>query len=357
MIQRPAPQIRNALTAYGCRVRCFYRGRQINAFPYQMEKQTMKNRKRWKKDDRQLFLLSLPTVAWFVLFCYLPMFGLIIAFKHYQVAPGKGFIWSLFCNSPWTGLDNFRFLFANNAETTFNMFRNTLGYNLIFLVLDIVVPVLLAMMISNIRSRRLARLSQTALFLPHFLSWIVVSYFVFGFLSSDHGLVNRILSAFGAEPVMWYQGEAIRWWPWILIFLHLWKTIGYSMVVYLAAINGVDPVMYEAAMIDGAGKLQQAVHITLPSLRPVIVMMFILATGRIFNSDFGLFYRATRNSGSLTGAYLTLDVYVYNSIFNNSRPVFGYISAAGALQSLLGCVTILLTNLAVRRVDSENALI
>ena len=320
-------------------------------------KPKMKKRKRWRADDRQLLLLSLPTVIWFVLFCYLPMFGLIVAFKHYQVAPGKGFLWSLFCNSPWSGLDNFRFLFANNAETTYHMFRNTLGYNLIFLVLDIVVPVSLAMMISNLRSKKIARLSQTALFLPHFLSWIVVSYFVFAFLSSDHGMVNRILSRFGASPVMWYQAEALNWWPWILIFLHLWKTIGYSMVVYLAAINGVDTAMYEAAVIDGAGKWQQARHITLPSLRPVIVMMFILATGRIFNSDFGLFYRATRNSGSLTAAYLTLDVYVYNSIFNNPRPVYGYISAAGALQSLLGCVTILLTNAIVRRVDRENALI
>lgn len=317
----------------------------------------MKKKSRWRTDDRQLFLLSLPTVIWFVLFCYLPMFGLIIAFKDYRVAPGKGFLWSLICHSPWAGLDNFRFLFANNAETTFNMFRNTLGYNLLFLVLDILVPVSLAMMISNLRSRRVAKLSQTALFLPHFLSWIVVSYFVFGFLSSDHGLVNRILSAFGAAPVMWYQSEALPWWPWILIFLHLWKTIGYSMVIYLAAINGVDTSMYEAAVIDGAGKWQQARHITLPSLRPVIVMMFILGTGQIFNSDFGLFYRTTRNSGSLTSAYLTLDVYVYNSIFNNPRPVYGYISAAGALQSLLGCFTILLTNLIVRRVDRENALI
>ncbi len=318
----------------------------------------MKGRRRkWRADDRQLFLLSLPTAVWFLLFCYLPMFGLIIAFKNYRVAPGRGFLWSLIFNSPWCGLDNFRFLFANNTETTLVMFRNTLGYNLIFLVLDILIPVSLAVMISNLRSRRLAKLSQTALFLPHFLSWIVVSYFVFGFLSTDHGLVNRLLKAAGAAPVMWYQSEALNWWPGILIFLHLWKTAGYSMVIYLAAISGVDTAMYEAAVIDGAGKWQQARRITLPSLRPVIIMMFILATGRIFNSDFGLFYRSTRNSGSLTGAYLTLDIYVYNSIFNNPRPVYGYISAAGALQSLLGCVTILLTNLLVRRMDRENALI
>ena len=311
---------------------------------------------RWTRDDAQLFFLSLPTVIWYVLFCYLPMFGLIIAFKRYQVAPGKGFLYSLFFNSEWSGLENFRFLFANNRETTVSMFRNTIGYNLLFVVLDITLPVALAVMANNLRSRRLAKVTQTAMFLPHFLSWIVVGYFVFAFLSTDHGLVNRLLVALGQEPVMWYQQEAAPWWPWILVYLHLWKTVGYSMVIYLASIKGIDTAMYEAAMIDGAGKWQQTRHITLPSLKPVIVMMFILSTGRMFNSDFGLFYRTTRNASSLTDVYLTLDVYVYNAIFNNPRPVYGYISAAGALQSVLGCLMMLLTNGIVRRVDRENAL-
>ena len=316
---------------------------------------TMKKRK-WSKDDQQLILLSLPTVIWFVLFCYLPMFGLIIAFKHYQVAPGKGFLYSLFFNSQWNGFENFRFLFANNRDITIAMFRNTIGYNLLFVLLDILVPVSLAVMMRNLRSRMLAKVAQTAMFLPHFLSWIVVGYFVFAFLSTDHGLVNRILTALGIGPVSWYQGEAAGYWPWFLIGLHLWKTIGYSMVIYLSSINGIDTEMYEAAMIDGAGKWQQTRHITLPMLKPVIVMMFILAAGKIFNSDFGLFYRTTRNSSSLTSVYMTLDVYVYNSIFNNSRPVFGYISAAGALQSVLGLVMMLLANGIVRKMDRDNAL-
>ncbi len=312
-------------------------------------------KKKWSLDDLQLTLLSLPTVLWYILFCYLPMFGLMIAFKKYQVVPGRGFLYSLF-HSDWCGMENFRFLFANNRETTVNMFRNTIGYNLLFIVLDIVVPVSLAILISNIRSRRLAKTAQTAMFLPHFLSWIVVGYFVFAFLSTDHGLINKLLTSFGAAPVKWYQEEAAGYWPWILVYLHLWKTAGYSMVIYLAAFKGIDTAMFEAAMIDGAGKWQQTRYITLPMLKPVIVMMFILATGRIFNSDFGLFYRATRNAGSLTSVYLTLDVYVYNAIFNNSRPVYGYISAAGALQSVLGCVTMLWVNWLVRRLDHENAL-
>lgn len=311
---------------------------------------------RWTREDTQLFLLSLPTVVWYVLFCYLPMFGLIIAFKHYQVAPGKGFLYSLFFNSEWSGLENFRFLFANNRETTVSMFRNTIGYNLLFIALDIVLSVSLAVMISNIRSKRLAKVTQTAMFLPHFLSWIVVGYFVYAFLSTDHGLINRLLVGLGLEPVKWYQQDAAGYWPWVLVFLHLWKTMGYSMVIYLASIKGIDMAMYEAAMIDGASKWHQTRHITLPMLKPVIVMMFILATGRIFNSDFGLFYRTTRNASSLTNVYLTLDVYVYNAIFNNPRPVYGYISAAGALQSVLGCLTMILANGIVRKVDRENAL-
>lgn len=314
------------------------------------------NRKRWTRDDTQLFLLSLPTVVWYILFCYLPMFGLIIAFKKYQVAPGKGFLYSLMRNSAWSGLENFRFLFANNRETTINMFRNTIGYNVIFIVLDIILPVAFAVMINNLRSKRLAKAAQTAMFLPHFLSWVVVGYFVYAFLSTDSGLVNHMLSRLGLTPVKWYQQDAIGYWPWILVFLHLWKTMGYSMVVYLASIKGIDMSMYEAAMIDGAGKWQQTRNVTLPMLKPVMVMMFILATGRMFNSDFGLFYRTTRNASSLTSVYLTLDVYVYNSIFNNSKPVYGYISAAGALQSVLGCLMMLLANGIVRKVDREDAL-
>ena len=262
----------------------------------------------------------------------------------------------LFNNSAWCGLDNFRFLFANNRETTINMFRNTIGYNVIFIILGVVIPVSLAIMINQLRSQKLAKVTQTAMFLPHFLSWVVVGYFVFAFLSTDNGLINRTAIAFGWQPVKWYQGEAAGYWPWILIYLHMWKTVGYSMVVYLASIKGIDASLYEAAMIDGATKWQQTRYITLPMLKTIMIIMFIMAVGKIFNSDFGLFYRTTRNSSSLTSVYLTLDVYVYNSMFNNPRPVYGYISAAGFLQSVLGCLTMVAANAIVRKVDNESAL-
>ena len=291
-----------------------------------------------------------------MLFCYLPMFGLIIAFKKYKVAPGKGFLYSLFRNSDWVGLENFHFLFANNRQTTINMFRNTVGYNVIFIVLGIVIPVSLAIMISHLRSQKLAKVCQTAMFLPHFISWVVVGYFVFSFLSTDNGLVNRVLVDMGLAPVKWYQGEALPYWPYFLVFLHMWKTIGYSMVVYLASIKGIDESLYEAAMIDGASKWQQTKYITVPLLKNIMIIMFIMAVGKIFNSDFGLFYRTTRNSSSLTSVFLTLDVYVFNSMFNNPRPVYGYISAAGFLQSMLGCLTMIAANAIVRKVDNESAL-
>ena len=322
----------------------------------QAAKPVKRKRRRFTLDDIQLFFLSLPTVIWYVLFCYLPMFGLVIAFKRYKVAPGKGFLWSLFNNSPWCGFENFKFLFANNKATTINMFRNTVGYNVIFIVLGVAIPVALAIMISHLHSQKLAKVCQTAMFLPHFLSWVVVGYFVFAFLSTDNGLVNRLLVSTGGAPIKWYQKEGAPYWPYYLIFLHMWKTVGYSMVVYLSSIKGIDDSLYEAAVIDGASKWQQTRYITLPMLKTIMIIMFIMAVGKIFNSDFGLFYRTTRNSSSLTDVYLTLDVYVFNSMFNNPRPVYGYISAAGFLQSVLGCLTMVAANAIVRKVDNESAL-
>ena len=166
-----------------------------------------------QSDDRQLCLLSLPALAWYILFCYLPMFGLVIAFKKYRVAPGKGFLWSFIYNSAWCGLDNFRFLFANNSGTTFRILINTVGYNTLFILLDIAIPVALAIILGRVYSRRLARFSQAALLLPHFLSWVVVGYFVYAFLATDNGLVNRLLTTMGLSTMKWYQKEAAAAWP------------------------------------------------------------------------------------------------------------------------------------------------
>ena len=244
---------------------------------------------RWTRGDTELTLLGLPTFIWFVVFSYLPMFGLIIAFKNYKVSPGHGFLYSLL-HSEWAGFGNFEFFFKSNAFAM--LLRNTVLYNIVFIVLGTVIPITLAIIISQLYSKLLSKVYQTMMFFPHFMSWVVVSYFVYAFLNPSKGLLNQMITSFGGEAVMWYSQP--KYWPFILVFMNLWKGTGYGMVVYLATITGIDTSMYEAAMIDGATKFQQAKYITLPSLKPMAIMMFIMNVGKIFYSDFGLFYQVTQ---------------------------------------------------------------
>lgn len=311
-----------------------------------------KRRKRSIRDDVELTLLALPTTIWYALFCYLPMFGLLLAFKNYKISAGHSFVYSLL-HSEWAGLDNFKFFFKSNQFSI--VLRNTLLYNIVFIILGIVIPVALAMMIRELHGKRLSKTYQTLMFMPHFMSWVVISYFVFAFLSMDKGLLNAVLKSLGKDPVNWYTKS--KYWPFILIFMQVWKTVGYNMVVYLASITGIDGTLYEAASLDGASKLQQARHITLPSLRPVIIMMFILNVGRIFSSDFGLFYQIPRGvTNSLYKATMTFDVYIYNMLQTPNTPL-GRTAAASFFQAVVGCVTILVANWIVRRVDRESAII
>lgn len=309
-----------------------------------------KKRRRFTWDDLELTFLSLPTVLWFIAFCYVPLFGIIFAFKNYKYKPGKGFIYSLFVHSNWVGLDNFEFLFR--SPDIANIFRNTIVYNVIFLLIGITLPVTLAIMITQLHSRKLAKVCQTAVFLPHFLSWVVISYFVFSFLSTDKGLVNSIGNLFGHPDILWYQSP--QYWPGLLIFINTWKTFGYSMVVYMASITGIDQGLYESAVIDGASKWQQTWGITLPLLRPVISIMFIMNVGHIFSTDFGLFFQVTRDSNSLINVTQTLDVYVYKALMQSNN--YNYSSAVGLLQSVLGCIFLVAANKIVRKIDPESGM-
>ena len=234
------------------------------------------------------------------------------------------------------------------------MLRNTLVYNIIFIVLGIVIPVTLAIMISQLYSKRLAKVCQTMMFLPHFMSWVVIGYFVYAFFATDAGLINNIAKKIGIGEIghQWYQD--LGFWTWFLVFLNVWKGMGYNMVVYLASISGIDKEMYEAALIDGATKWQQTKFITLPTLRPIISIMFIMAVGNVFRSDFGLFYQATRNSGALTSITQTIDVYVYKALLG--RPNINLSSAAALLQSVCGCITIVAANLIVKKIDPDAGL-
>lgn len=305
---------------------------------------------KFTQDDAELTLLCLPTFIWFIVFSFIPMFGIIIAFKNFKVQAGKNFIYNLFTSS-WAGLKNFEFLFKSSSA--FIMTRNTILYNIVFIILGLIVPVTLAILIQQIYSKKTTKVIQTAMFLPHFMSWVIVSYFVWAFLSYDKGFINSVISSLGGEKVQWYMQA--KYWPFIIVFMNLWKTIGYNMVVYLATITGVDTSYYEAAMIDGATKWQQIKFITLPMLKNIVIIMFIMNIGKIFYTDFGLFYQVPRNSNSLYDVTVTLDTFVYRALAGSTN--VGMSSAAAFLQSVLGCITILTANAVVKKVDEESALI
>lgn len=310
---------------------------------------TGKKKKRFGRDDLGLFIISLPTVIWYILFAYIPMTGIFMAFKNYRLVQGKGFFGSLFA-SDWVGLRNFEFLFVRNDFLA--IIGRTIGYNLIFILLQMVIPVALAIMMSLLLSKRLSKVCQTAMFFPHFMSWVVASYFVFAFFSSESGLITRLLQSMGIT-FNFYGKDAAGIWPFLLVFLNQWKTVGYNMVVYLAAITGLDQTYYEAAMIDGASKWQQIKSITIPLLKPTIIIMGIMAVGGIIKSDLGLFYQATKNSPALYSTTMTLDVYVYNALTQNNN--INMSAAASMFQSVIGFITIMAANGIVKKIDSESS--
>lgn len=306
---------------------------------------------RLAKDVRKnlpFLIMVLPVTLYLIIFKYLPMFGIIIAFKDYRITP-FGFVVNLI-KSDWIGFENFKFLFA--SRDAFIITRNTVVYNLVFIVLGLVLSVGLAILLSEMRSQKLRKIYQTGMFLPYFLSWVVVSYLVTNFLDMDHGVINKFIVACGGKSINWYT-EA-RAWPFILVFVNQWKNLGYSSVVYLAAIVGIDYSYYEAAMIDGASKGQQIRYITLPMLKPLMIILTIMAVGRIFYADFGLFYHLPQDSGALFPVTNVIDTYVYRGLMVMGD--IGMSSAAGLYQSFVGFILVLTTNKIVRKFNADYAL-
>ncbi len=321
-------------------------------------KEDKKYKKKFTRDDLELTLLALPTTVWFAVFSYLPMFGIIIAFKNYKPVKGLGFLPTLFGKSEWVGFQNFEFLFNPGGDfwqsQTWWMLRNTILYNIVMIALGALVPVTLAIIVNEIYSKKLAKVCQTMMFLPNFISWVVVSYFVYAFLSPNKGLVNSIITSMGSETVDWYSADVLNFWPPFLICMNVWKGAGYGMIVYLATITGIDQTLYEAAIIDGASKWQQVKFITLPMLRTIITIMLIMAVGRIFASDFGLFYNVPKDSGPLQAVTLTIDVYVYKALTTTVN--IGLSSASAFFQSVCGLIMINLANFTVRKIDPASAM-
>ena len=301
-----------------------------------------------RKKTFWLTTMMLPGAVWLLLIRYLPIFGIVIAFKNYRAFRPNTF-WNNIVRSEFVGLKNFEFL---NSPDTGIMIRNTIGYNLLWIVLGLIISVAFAIMMSELTTHFLAKAYQTMMFFPYFLSWVVASYFVLAFLDPTSGMIPFMQKASGLKATNFYHDTT--WWPLILTICNLWKNLGYSSVLYLAAITGIDTTQYEAAAVDGATKWQQIWHVTLPGIRPMIIILLIMNVGKIFNADFGLFYNVPQNSGSLYPVTQVVDTYVYRAYANTHN--LGMSSAAGFLQSAVGLVCIIGTNALVRRIDPESSL-
>ena len=298
------------------------------------------NWKRWLP----LYLMMAPGLIYIFINNYIPMFGTIIAFKHINYQKG-------IFGSDWVGLKNFKFLFATNDAWVIT--RNTLLYNLAFIVINTVVGIILAIFICDVVSKKLKKLYQSAVLLPYLMSIVIISYIVFAFLSTENGMVNNsLLIPFGKNPISWYAEP--KYWPFILTLVNVWKGVGYGCLIYISAINGIPKDYYEAANLDGAGKWKQIRCITLPSLVPSVITLTLLSIGRIFYSDFGLFYQVPLDSGTLYSTTNVIDTYVYRALIKLGN--VGMSSAACLYQSVVGFVLVLTANLIVRKVSKENAL-
>jgi putative aldouronate transport system permease protein len=288
-------------------------------------------------------LMALPGVLALLVFSYLPMAGIVIAFKRFKANLG-------FFGSPWVGLQNFRFFFE--SQDAWRITRNTLAYNAAFIVLGLVISVIFALMLFELTNKAALKFYQTVFFFPYFLSWVVVGYVLYAFLHTEFGLLNGLIRALGGTEVQWYITP--RYWPAILIFMNLWKTVGYFSVIYYAGLMGIDKELFEACVIDGASKLQTICRISVPLISNLMIALVILQIGKIFYADFGLFYNLPRDIGNLYPTTDVIDTYVFRSLRVTGE--IGMSSAANFYQAIIGFILVLGSNWAVRRMSPDHAL-
>ena len=288
--------------------------------------------------------MALPTVIFLIIFAYMPMIGLVMAFQDYNVNLGM-------FGSKFVGFANFKYLFTTTDAWIIT--RNTVCYNVVFMVVNNCLAMAMAMLLSELTARRYAKVLQTIYMLPYFLSWTVVAIVLSAFLDRDKGLVNQIIKSMGgAGKTNWYQQKSL--WPLLLVGINAWKGVGYGTVLYLAVISGISHDFYEAAVLDGATKLQQAWYITLPQLRMVLCISIILAMGSIFRADFGLFYSVTQDSGRIYAVTDVIDTYIYRGLTKLAN--VGMSTAAGMYQSVVGLIMVLIANKVVTKIDPDSAM-
>lgn len=295
------------------------------------------------KKNRALFAMILPSILLVLIFSYLPMSGLILAFKNYRFDRGV-------FGSDWNGLENFRYLFTSG--TGFLITRNTIVYNLVNLITSQILAILIAIFITEINKKWFRSITQSLIFLPYFISWVIVGTFVFALFNYETGLLNNIIKMFSGNAVNVYDMPGV--WPIIIACFNVWKWCGYNSVIYIAAITGVDAEIYEAAAVDGANIFQRIKNITLPSIFPTVVTMILLNIGRILRGDFEMFYQIVGNNGQLFDATDVIDTYVFRSLLQNSN--LGMSAAASLYQSLLCFIIIMVVNYIVKKIDESYAL-
>lgn len=299
--------------------------------------------KKWKKYI-PLYLMMIPGAVYLLINNYLPMTGIVMAFKRYNFKDG-------IYRSPNVGFDNFKFLFK--TKDAWIITRNTICYNLAFIILGTIVAITVAVLLNEVRSSKIKKIYQTVILLPFLISIVIVSYLVYAFLNEGTGFINNsILKVLGQDPVSWYSSA--KYWPAIIVIVYLWKSFGYNCILYYSNLVGIDRGYYEAAAIDGAGCWKQTIHITLPCLKPTIIILTLLNISKIFYSDFGLFYQVPMNQGALIDVTNTIDTYVYRGLVQSNN--IGMSAAAGLYQAFVGFVLVVAANLIVRKIDKDSAL-
>ncbi|ANA82549.1 binding-protein-dependent transport systems inner membrane component [Paenibacillus vortex V453] len=295
------------------------------------------------KKNRILYLMCVPALIVLIMFSYIPFAGVWMAFTDFNVVDG-------IFGSKFVGLDNFKYFFSANSMG-WKVTYNTLYINFFGLILGIIIPVTIAIMINEIRHKTYKKIAQSMMFFPYFISWVVVGAILYGIFSTDVGVANHVLEFFGAEPIRWYSEP--KYWKWIIILSSVWKWSGYSSIIYMAAMSNFDGSLYEAAKVDGANKLQRILFLTVPMLKPTIIVLSLLSVGRIFYGDFGMIYGIVGNNPVLAEEVTVIDTYVYQSMRTLG---FSYSTAIGLFQSLMGLILITAANKSAKKINDGEGL-
>jgi putative aldouronate transport system permease protein len=292
---------------------------------------------------RWYLLMLTPAVVHTLIFAYYPMTGVVMAFKKYNYAGG---IWG----SPWNGLNNFKFFFMSGQAGV--VIRNTVLYNSMFIVVGTVTQISVAVLLTEIRGKWFRKVSQSLMFLPYFISWVIVGVMAFNILNTDYGFINGVLKSLGMETISFYSRPEL--WPVILLAFNIWKGVGYGSILYLAAIMGIDTSIYEAAAIDGANVFQRIFHITIPSIMPTTIILFLMSVGSIFRGNFDMFYNLVGSNGLLYNYTDVIDTLAFRALISSND--FGMSAAIGLFQSVLCFITVILANKLVSLYERDYAL-